>query len=69
MAPLLTPLGEADAFVLDERTAWQFTPHPKMTRIMTPKNSAAYSCSKALSSSIRMMSSNHGRRVQRTVAD
>ena len=37
----LTPYTIDATFVLLESCVWQLTPLPKMTRSMTPKNSAA----------------------------
>jgi hypothetical protein len=36
----LTPFGEEDTDVEDDRATWQLTPFPKIISIMVPKNSA-----------------------------
>ena len=36
----LTPFGEGDTDVEDDRATWQLTPFPKIISIMVPKNSA-----------------------------
>lgn len=38
---VLTPYGIDETFVFLESCVWQAPPSPNMTKIMTPKNSAA----------------------------
>ena len=45
---VLTPAGLDETLVLLESVVWQAAPFPKITRIMTPRNSAAGSLTYSL---------------------